>query len=136
GVLASAYRDRGLTVTEEHPPLPPLAPEPLPGTPTPVPSVQLQLETTPLPARFWFMNEARTTLVQVQQDRFVQNWRRGRPDERYPRYRTLLPSFVEHFRAFADFVAAEKVGEIIPNACEVTYVNPLPRGHGWERPGE
>jgi uncharacterized protein (TIGR04255 family) len=136
GLLAARFRPLGLDRTQEHAPLAPLAPEAPPGSLPSGPALRLEVEDAPPVPRCWFLNENETMLVQVQPDRFVHNWRRGATAEPYPRYQSLLPSFMEHFGVFQDFVEAEKLGELSPDACELTYVNSLPSGAGWDRPGE
>jgi hypothetical protein len=46
--------------------------------------------------RAWFISADDRQLVQLQADRFVFNWRRMGPDDRYPRYAELRPTFERH----------------------------------------
>jgi hypothetical protein len=39
----------------------------------------------------------------------------------------------DEFIIFAKFVAAQKLGNIVPNQCEVTYINQIQTGSVWER---
>jgi uncharacterized protein (TIGR04255 family) len=66
-------------------------------------------------------------LIQVQPDRFLQNWRRkSLNDENYPSYKKNKEEFQVTFSKFLEFVKANKLGEVVPNQCEVTYVNRIP----------
>jgi hypothetical protein len=37
---------------------------------------------------------------------------------------------------FLEFAHSEQIGEIVPTQCEITYVNHLPAGIGWENHSE
>jgi uncharacterized protein (TIGR04255 family) len=73
-------------------------------------------------------------MIQVQNSRFVQNWRKGAGS--YPTYSKLLPEFEDHFGRFSTFVADEALGDMELNQWEVIYVNILPRGELWTSPNE
>ena len=89
-----------------------------------------ELTHPPLP-RLFFINASKNHLIQVQQDRLHQNWRRLKSDEKYPRYATLYPKFVESWKLFSSFVNELNLGPLEPNQYELTYVNHIPRGQGW-----
>jgi uncharacterized protein (TIGR04255 family) len=75
-------------------------------------------------------------LIQVQQDRFVHNWRKIGKGEEYPRYERIREMFKAELGTFYQFLADEQLGDLIPNQCEVTYVNQIVSGRGWERYGQ
>jgi len=134
GLLWEQYR---LTFPkfEEHPPLP--AAVEWFGLPTSggfAPQVEL-LTVPPMP-RCWFVNERGSELVQIQQDRFVFNWRKLKEDDLYPRYEYVQAGFEKQLQVLRGFLTKENVGDIVPNQCEVTYVNQLLSGQGWEQPGQ
>ena len=131
GVIWSAYRDR-YPQTEHHPPLPFIS-EIFPGKVT-QPMVRFE-PGLPVP-RCWFLNEMGTRLVQIQQDWFFVNWRRLDTDEPYPSYDTMKGTFREELATFQRILTDERIGELVPNLCEVTYVNHIPVGEGWEGVGE
>lgn len=89
----------------------------------------------PVP-RFWFLNDSGTELIQIQQDRFVHNWRKFGKGEEYPRYPYIREMFQSELDIFRQFLDREKLGELVPNQCEVTYVNQIIEGQGWERRGQ
>jgi len=96
------------------------------------------MQTLPLP-RYWFLNDEGdgTELIQVQQDRFVHNWRKLGDGEEYPRYeKHIRPAFKSGLEKFRDFLGREEIGELVPNQCEVTYINHILSGRGWNSHGE
>lgn len=124
GLLWSEYRDR-YPVVEEHPPLPPSLERF--GT-VANKNVGLQIEFTalhPVP-RVWFMNQAGTELVQVQQDRFVYNWRKAGDEDDYPRFESVVARFQREVEVLRSFLAKEQIGDLDPLQCELTYVNRIP----------
>jgi uncharacterized protein (TIGR04255 family) len=116
--------------TEEHAALAPvmeLADEP-------VTQVQLRFETQqtyPLP-RVWLLNSGGSEMIQIQNDRFIKNWRKAAPNAEYPHYTPVIkPAFKRDFERFQAFVADEELGEIKVTQCEVTYVSHIIAGEGW-----
>ena len=134
GYIWHAFRDR-FPKTEEQPPLEPVFEQfgPKPGG---RPAVRLELSPIPPRPRLWLLNESGSELLQVQQDRFVRNWRKGEGAEEYPRYTALRESFRKDFEVFSGMVEKEQWGTVEPNQCEVTYVNIIPAGDGWQDHGD
>jgi len=134
GYIWQAFRDR-FPQTEGKPALDPVFEQfgPRPGR---RPGVRLQLVEAPPEPRLWFLNESGTELAQVQQDRFVRNWRKREDAEEYPRYRNLRELFRRDFEAFCGLIEREQWGSVEPNQCEVTYVNLIAAGEGWEDHGD
>lgn len=103
-------------------------------------------------ARIWLQNEIRLIqpgsqssrlqivrddeerMLQLQDSRFIQNWKKGPGGAGYPSYRKLLPEFKDYFSRFDAFALAEKLGSLQVNQWEITYVNLLPRGGLWNSP--
>jgi uncharacterized protein (TIGR04255 family) len=112
---------------EEHPPLDPvfetfgigMATDQYP---------RLELLTSLPPPRVFFINEARTQLLQVQRDRFLHNWRKVGEGEEYPRFEKMIETFKAGFADFEHLLAELGVGSVVPNQCEVTYVNQMELG--------
>jgi len=75
----------------------------------------------PLP-RFWFISEDDTTLIQIQKNAFLFNWRKKESD--YPHFENVKEQFDKYFLEFEkflkDFVGIDKV---YIDHCELTYVN-------------
>lgn len=89
----------------------------------------------PLP-RLFFINNGGDHLVQIQEDRFHQNWRKLKPNDQYPRYVKLYPKFLASWQVLKDFLKSVDLGEPKPDQYELTYVNHIHRGAGWEALGE
>ncbi|MBB4257302.1 uncharacterized protein (TIGR04255 family) [Bradyrhizobium sp. CIR3A] len=88
--------------------------------------VSLQLMAGPETPRVFFINEARTELLQIQKDRFLHNWRKVGAADRYPRFERMLETFRAGFATFSSAISSEGLGPIIPNQCEVSYINQMP----------
>lgn len=84
------------------------------------------------PVRHWYLNEDGTSLIQVQKDRFIQNWRKKDEGHEYPHFDHVLERFKDNLGKFDKFLQEEKIGQIVPNQCEVTYINNIPKGKGWD----
>ncbi|MHB1034034.1 MAG: TIGR04255 family protein [Pirellulales bacterium] len=134
GYLWQTYRSQ-FPRTEEQPPIEPVF-EQFGLRPGARPNVRLQLVSIPPLPRVWFLNDSGTELLQVQQDRFIRNWRKQENADGYPRYKRLQAMFRKDFEAFCRLVDVQKWGTVEPNQCEVTYVNMIPAGEGWQDHGD
>jgi uncharacterized protein (TIGR04255 family) len=135
GLLWREFQDQ-FPVTEEHAPLDP-AIERFGGVPRAgKAAVRFQMLDAPPTPRCWFLNQTGTELIQVQSDRFIHNWRQTTGQEEYPRFPPLRKTFAAELETFRSFLQREKLGELCPNQCEVTYVNHIVSGKGWQSFGE
>ena len=134
GLLWESFRDRFPKI-EEHAPLDPMM-ERFGTLGTPKPSVHFQMVRKPPIPRCWFLAEDGAELIQVQQDRFAFNWRETGQQNEYARYEHIRARFIEELSEFQEFVTRERLGDLQPNQGELTYVNHLVSGPGWERHGE
>jgi uncharacterized protein (TIGR04255 family) len=75
--------------------------------------------------RVFFVNEKNTQLIQVQRDRFVHNWRKVGEGDEYPRFERMLENFQSGFQAFVEVLTANQLGEVVPNQCDVSYINQI-----------
>lgn len=86
--------------------------------------------------RSWLLNETRTELLQIQPDKLVHNWRKIGPgvDEasQYPRYEHIRQQFGDELKIFCAFVEDFDLGDFAPNQCEITYINHIVAGDGWD----
>lgn len=129
GLYWNEIRER-FSKTEERAELPP-AIERFPDLSMPGVGIQFEaLEAPPTP-RFWFTNEGGTELIQLQRDRFIKNWRKAGEGDEYPRYERVKDGFERDFSAYRDFVSRHQLGVVRINQCEVTYVNHIVAGQGW-----
>jgi len=99
-------------------------------------NLQFQVLDAPPPSRVWFITESGTELIQAQHDRFVHNWRKVLDTDVYPRYSNLRAKFLTELETFRQFVEEENLGDLIFNQVEVTFVNTIVSGEGWERHGQ
>ena len=84
------------------------------------------------PLRCWFFNQDETRLIQVQSNLFLHNWRKTTQTDRYLHYDALRPHFEREWQGFRSFLDQEGLGSVNVSMCEVTYVNHIDRGSGWE----
>jgi uncharacterized protein (TIGR04255 family) len=115
---------------EEHPPLPEITES---YEIDPQKTVQFRFAGIVPPIRCWFLNESGNELVQVQSNRFVYNWRKQKDEDAYPRFQKISSLFSEMFNNFTSYIEKFELGKIVPNQCEVTYVNHIQPGVGWEK---
>ncbi len=83
----------------------------------------------PLP-RVWFINTSDDQLIQFQNDRFYFNWRKRKSD--YPRYNHVISNFDTVLKAIEDLFREFDLGEPEPIEYELSYINHIPKGIGWE----
>lgn len=121
GLYWRAIRDQ-FPLTSDQPGLEP-AYETEQGPQAPV----LGLRLGPPPLRSFFTSEDQETLIQLQSDRFFNNWRKGR-NARYPHFDELAAAFHERWSGFQDFVRGEGLGALTVEQVEVTYVNVVETG--------
>lgn len=117
---ADKLRDR-FPKTQETQPLPPEVE--WFGAPPGAIQFAIQLTPTAAPNRWIFSDQKMNELVQIQQDRFVRNWRKIGEGDTYPRYPAIRKALEEDFDEFATFIKGEGLAAPIPNQCEVSYVN-------------
>jgi len=84
---------------------------------------------TPLP-RVWFINKSDDQLIQFQSDRFYFNWRKRQRD--YPRYSHVIKNFESVLNNVTIFFDEFELGELRPIEYELSYINQIPRGQGWD----
>ena len=87
------------------------------------PKLGIELSNAPPQFRCWFIDDSRTRLIQVQNDRFIINWRKITGEEKYPHYDTFRPRFEMEWKRFCQFLEAEEFSIPEIDQCEVTYVN-------------
>ena len=134
GLLWEKFRDQ-LPRTQDHSPLPPSF-EKFDAIPLPQPSVRFEQVDSPPLLRCWFMSEEEDQMIQIQQGRFVHNWRKVGLKEDYPRYGTIRARFFEELKIFEEFLSKESLGKLVPNQCEITYVNVIVTNDYWETHGQ
>jgi uncharacterized protein (TIGR04255 family) len=93
---------------------------------------ELRISTTPDLPRTWFLDSTGNRIIQVQRDRFLHNWRKMTDSDEYPRFPGVKKSFMKHWDGFCRFL--ENNGLPVPQVdqYELTYVNHIRRGNGWQ----
>jgi uncharacterized protein (TIGR04255 family) len=92
----------------------------------------LQIDLKEYLPRVWFVRNEQNRLIQLQDDKFYFNWRRMQEDETYPRYKTIIEDFKKYLSIFEKFLEEENLGSVNPERCELTYINHILKGEGWE----
>ena len=134
GLLWQEFRDRYPRVEEQSPLHPTF--ETFPGTDQPAMNVRFEVLDVPPVPRVWFLDESGARLIQVQQDRFIHNWRKVGDGQAYPRYEQIRQTFAEELEVFRGFLDREGLGPLCPNQCEVTYLNHIEPGECWQNSGQ
>ena len=135
GLFWNRVRDR-FPDSEEKPVLTPVTerfPDPL------LAGARVRFEAVEIPEvpRLWLLDRTRSEMIQIQSDRFIKNWRKQAETDPYPHYEPVIkPAFERDFGAFTEFIVGERLGELKVNQCEVTYVNHIVSGDGWEHFGD
>ncbi len=134
GLLWGRFRESFPGVAEQPPLRPAIEEFRKPARP-----VNVTIEEGLVAPRLWFLNTSGTRLIQVQRDRFIDNWRRiqaHRGDNAYERYEQRRGVFVSKVRVLEEFLEGEGLGPILVNQCEVTYVNHIRPSGIWESHGQ
>lgn len=95
-------------------------------------ALRLRMTDVPPMARTWFVHRDETGIVQVQKDRFLHNWKKVRESDDYPRFTTVIGLFRDRLATFEGFLRSVDLGDLRPTQYELTYVNHIPQGQGWE----
>lgn len=86
-------------------------------------------------SRAWFVSDLDDQLVQVQDDRIIFNWRRRSDAGDYPRYPYVIEGFKKAYETLNIFVDEQELGTVEPTEYEMSYINVIPKGDGWDRGG-
>lgn len=101
------------------------------------PDEGILIAISPVAQRLQITNSSGDRMIQVQDSRFVCNWRRKQPgDAPYPSYDGLLPEFLSNFRSFEQFAIKLGSDSLGLNQWEITYVNDLRKGDLWDTPDD
>lgn len=88
-------------------------------------------ECKEVPPCIWFLH-ADGSIIQVQRDRFLFNWRKLRSEDDYPHYPEVVEKFENHFSTFQSFLKDHQIGTIEPLQYEMTYVHHIPQSNAWK----
>jgi uncharacterized protein (TIGR04255 family) len=90
--------------------------------------VQVQPVALPPIRRSWLINAEGTHLIQLQEDRFLFNWKRTAESSAYPHYESVVADFRRQWLRYKEFLDAEGVGPLTLAQLEMTYFNFWPGG--------
>ncbi len=90
------------------------------------PTLEL-LQEAPLP-RMFFLDAHENWVMQLQNDRFLHNWKRVSDDDTYPRYDIVSDKFFQAWDRFCEFCRSEGISRPKLNQLELTYINHIPVG--------
>jgi len=93
-------------------------------SPGPLESITVQLQissASPLNTRMWLISETDDFLIQVQDTRFIQNWRHRSAE--YPHFEQVRDLFWINFSKFREFLTKAGLPQPHIQQVEVTYIN-------------
>jgi uncharacterized protein (TIGR04255 family) len=93
-------------------------------------AVSTEILSMPPLRRIWFMNDDSGLLIQIQEDKFVLNWRRSKDSQIYPSYVVVIAEFKKRFQMFLEFVSSQGLGDIELKQYELAYVNHIDQKTG------
>ena len=91
---------------------------------------QIDLMLLPPLRRVWFLDKEGRDVVQVQDDRFIFNWKRNPSDPGYPGFDEVNSRFERHLHTFLSFLSSEGLGTPSYTYLELIYVNHLDPSNG------
>jgi uncharacterized protein (TIGR04255 family) len=80
--------------------------------------------------RVWLFSADGRNLIQLQQDRFIFNWKRGSASDPYPSYAVVIEQFETQLGEFCAFCREIGVGELSVRQFELAYVNHISTSNG------
>jgi uncharacterized protein (TIGR04255 family) len=127
GEIWQEFKKDGFVHIKEQPPVVPTVEQ----FPNPPKRAQLHISNTDL-ARIWFIHEDDNRLIQVQRDRFTFNWRKTESAPEYPGFSSIFEGFKGFYNRFKQVLEKQEIGSITPSQYELTYIDQLLRGDGWD----
>ncbi len=88
-------------------------------------TITLHFKTSPPLPRVWFVGKSKHELIQLQDNRFMYNWRKlDMDDGKYPRFNVVFETFKKRWDDFVSF-AEERFGGINIKQLELSYINEI-----------
>ncbi len=100
-----------------------------------IPLINFELANLPPLRRAWFHSADGQNLIQVQQDRFIFNWKRASDSDSYPSYDVVIERFETQLAGFCAFCREVGVGELSFRQFELIYVNHIMDSNGLAATG-
>lgn len=122
GLMAPHYGLFWASVRDEYPRVEtqPRIPAPIDSLGDPAPP-SIQFSFGPDQGRNWYIAETDDLLIQIQDTRFIQNWRKR--SDQYPRYEQVKSRFWDSFGKFRGLLADESIAMPPVQQVEVSYIN-------------
>ncbi len=127
GEIWQEFKKDGFAHIVERPPVVPAVEMSVPAQ-----DAQVRFSDAPDLARIWFIHKTDTEIIQVQRDRFTFNWREAGPDQGYPGFSAIYEKFEGFYTRFTQTVNNMQIGEVTPLQYELTYIDQLRHGDGWD----
>jgi len=115
---------------EDAPPLPSVVEQLGVGT-----GQALEFSSVPPLRRSWMLSEDGRNLIQLQQDRFLFNWKRTADGDSYPHYSAVVEQFERHLDSFLTFFREVASAEVSFRQFELVYVNHISKANGLDITG-
>ena len=137
GFTSTAFGTFWQTVRKEYPRAedqPPLSP--VIEKPDVTQTQPFSASLTPPLRRVFLIGAQPNWLVQIQEDRFLHNWRKLSDEDVYPHYPEVSKRFWSAWSRFCRFCLSEEIERPRVKQLEMTYVNHIAEGEGWENLSE
>lgn len=85
--------------------------------------------------RTWMLSANGSSLIQIQQDRFLFNWKRTLDQDVYPSYENVMADFERYFSEFMSFLEGVGVTRPTCRQFDLTYINFVPSNLGLDKVG-
>lgn len=85
----------------------------------------------PMVPRIWFVSEDDQSLLQVQSDRFIGNWRKRQSTPGYPGFDIVFANFLRHWNGFQKWLSDKGLGTILATEVELAYINLFYEEEDW-----
>ena len=129
GQIWQEFKEDGFVNIEEQSTVSPIVEE----FPSRIHEPQLRVLRAPDLARIWFIHEDGSQILQVQRDRFTFNWRKIDLNQQYPGFSSICDKFEGFYDRFCQIIKDMNIGEVTPLQYELTYIDQLRQGDGWDR---
>jgi uncharacterized protein (TIGR04255 family) len=96
----------------------------------------IQFDALPPLRRTWLLSADGRNLIQIQEDRFLFNWKRAADDDSYPSYDGVIQKFDRYLAEYVNFLEKEGIGKPTYRQFELTYVNHIGNANGLAKVGE
>ena len=128
GEIWQEFKKDGFERIAEQPLVPPIVEK----FPAPIGEAKLHIGNVPKLARIWFVDKDDSRLIQVQRDRFTFNWRKTEASPTYPGFSDIFADFEGFYNRFRQVLESQRIGRVTPLQYELTYIDQLFRGDGWD----